>query len=169
MSGATTQRAGLLAITLFAGLAGLQCGESSSPALPASTTLQRGDRASCALVEANAQALIDEFATCSPGDSCEVFPIGEARTEAGPGPCIVPFLCSVAVRADANTSTLLTRAQTIVAGRADGCACATPNCAIADTLEGFCDPAIGRCALRKSPPAPRDDHRSLVRPGSGLP
>ena len=145
------QRGALLAIALSACFASLQCGESSSPDLPASTTLQRGERAACAPAEANAQALLDEFATCSPGDSCQVFPIGE-HIEAGQGPCIVPFLCSVAVRADANKSSLLTRARTIVEGGTDGCTCATPNCAIANTLEGFCDPAIGRCALRKKPP-----------------
>ena len=123
----------------------LQC-DDSPPTSPAAESPGRGN-ARCEQLQANAQALVDEFARCSPGDACEVFPIGD-RLQANRGPCLIPFLCATPIRTGAPTSQLLSRAQSMV-GDVGSCACAIANCPVPDTLEAFCDSATSRCTTRR--------------------
>jgi hypothetical protein len=123
----------------------LQC-DDSPPTSPAAESPGRGN-ARCEQLQANAQALVDEFARCNPGDACEVFTIGD-HLQANRGPCLIPFLCSRPIRSGASTSELLSRAQSMV-GEVGSCACAIANCADPQTLEAYCDSATSRCTTRR--------------------
>lgn len=101
----------------------------------------------CTEAEAKARALVEEVSACTPGDPCEVFPIRQSFDEP---PCLVPFLCDVAVSARTDRASLIARARAIVDGR-NCTSCAFAKCRPTDTVEAFCDEASRRCTLRPRP------------------
>lgn len=102
----------------------------------------------CTEAEAKASALLAEVSACTPGDPCEVFPIGQSF--GGQGPCLLPFLCSTAISARTDRASLMARARAIVDGR-NCTSCAQAKCRAADTLEAFCDEPSRRCMTRVRP------------------
>jgi hypothetical protein len=136
------------ALLTIASLLAVQCNQSGAPTSTDARSDQ-GVRGGCSLEETMGQALLDEFAACEPGDSCQMFPI-DARIQTIEGGCITPFLCSVPIRAGVDESALLARARTIVESR-DACNCGNANCPIPETLEAFCDASTKRCSFRRKP------------------
>jgi hypothetical protein len=103
----------------------------------------------CEEADAKAKALLAEFGACTGEQRCEVVPLSSALAGASTiGICIEPFLCAAALREGAGQEAFITRARDLVKRRqCDTCAAA--KCATIDTLEAFCDSAVGQCKLRR--------------------
>jgi hypothetical protein len=105
-------------------------------------------RLTCTQADDEARALIARHAACAEGDRCRVVPLFDAFS-ASPWQqaCVSAFLCSVALREDADESAFLARAREIV-DRRDCLSCAVAKCRLPADLDAFCDAATHTCQLR---------------------
>jgi hypothetical protein len=99
----------------------------------------------CEAIRADSRALRDEYASCSPGDSCQVV---DLYTLAGSKNCLSAFQCSAAIRGNANLDEFRERARTLVEEHTACNECAMADCRTMEGLEPYCNDASGRCEFR---------------------
>ncbi len=102
----------------------------------------------CPELEDEAEALTDEAAACSPGDSCVFANMYEI---AGENNCLLAFQCHQPVNANTDLGAMRKRARRIVKDY-DGCnTCAVASCVPPDMLVLRCDETLGRCVAEMKP------------------
>jgi hypothetical protein len=102
----------------------------------------------CDEADGQAQALLIEFGSCPEAQPCRALYLPPHLENANElGICVDAFVCSVALREDADQGAFVRRARDVVQRRRCN-SCTLAKCKLPETVQAFCDPETKRCKLR---------------------